>query len=70
MLNPNDIPDHPIVRSLMSTGYPDGNEPTEYRCPFCGEECNFYYVDSQDVVVGCENCIRATDPEDWLNEDL
>lgn len=34
-----DIPDHPVIRNLEATGYPDGKEPDYPHCPFCGEEC-------------------------------
>lgn len=65
MLNPNDIPDHPIVRNMMLTGFPDGLEPKSYICPRCGQECYEYYVAENEKVVGCEKCITMYYAEDW-----
>lgn len=29
----NDIPDHPVIRNMEATGYPDGKEPDYPHCP-------------------------------------
>ena len=68
MLNPNNIPDHPIVQNMMETGYPDGIVPKTYICPICGRECEEYYIDGYDDVIGCENCITMCHAEDWEDE--
>lgn len=68
MLNPNDIPDHPIVKNMMDTGYPDGIVPKTYICPRCGQECDEYYINDDNGVVGCENCITMYYAEDWEDE--
>lgn len=52
MLNPNNIPDHPIVKNMMDTGYPDGIVPKTYICPRCGQECDEYYINDDNGVVG------------------
>ncbi len=59
----NDIPDHPIIRNLQGTGYPYGEEPNTMTCPKCGEDCDFYYIDWNDEIVGCENCISLWDAD-------
>ena len=33
------LPDHPVIRNLEMTGYPDGQEPEYPHCPLCGAEC-------------------------------
>lgn len=32
------IPDHPVIRNMKATGYPDGKEPQYPHCPVCGKE--------------------------------
>lgn len=68
MFNLNDIPDHPVIQNMMATGYPDGVVPESAKCPKCGEECDFYYVDADREIVGCENCISMYDAVEW-NDD-
>lgn len=71
MFNLNDIPDHPVVDNLRSTGYPNGQEPVVMKCPKCGDECDFYYTDINNEIVGCENCIGMYDAIDFVeNEDI
>lgn len=66
------IPDHPVIRNLERTGYPDGKEPEYPRCPACQEpECVEVYVQKDEGVIGCEACITKQDAEDrsdCLNE--
>ena len=49
--------DHPVVENLCRTGYPDGKEPEEIRCPSCNEDAEFFYVNNVGKVVGCERCL-------------
>ena len=42
-----DIPDHPVIRNMERTGYPEGKEPTYPHCPVCGEECDTIYKDKE-----------------------
>lgn len=63
------VRDHPVIESLMQTGYPYG-EPKMYQCPVCGED-----IGSDDVlymaigeVVGCDHCIFKTTPLDVAGE--
>lgn len=60
-MNPYDIPDHPVIRNLERTGYPDGKEPAYPRCPVCGEECETIYTDRIGTCVGCDICLEAKD---------
>ena len=54
----HDLPDHPIIRNLERTGYPDGKEPRYPHCPVCGEECEIIYRRySDDECVGCDGCL-------------
>ena len=62
MLSQN-ISDHPIIRNMELTGYPDGKEPEEYHCPVCGKECECIFKHkATGEIVGCDNCIEGVDP--------
>lgn len=65
-----DVPDHPVIRNLMQTGYPDGKEPDWPRCPVCGQECEtFYYSKQHHEVMGCEICLlEQSSWEYWEGE--
>lgn len=67
----NEIPDHPVIRNLEATGYPDGKEPEYPHCPLCGEECETIYKDRYGAYVGCDVCIdtiNAWDVSDCFPE--
>jgi len=51
-------PDHPVIRNMESTGYPDGKEPKTPICPVCGEECETIYRAYVGLILGCDNCIN------------
>ena len=68
MMDINNIPDHPVVRNMMETGTPDGELATEHICPKCGEYCDFFYMDMDKEIVGCENCIAMYDAEEYYLE--
>ncbi len=57
------IPDHPVIRNMERTGYPDGKAPTYPRCPVCGAECDTVYrsMENLDTIVGCDECIKTAD---------
>ena len=57
----NDVPDHPIIRNMERTGYPDGKEPPQPHCPVCGEECETIYLDRYGAYVGCDVCVETKD---------
>ena len=38
-------------------------------CPICGKECDTVYLDADDEVVGCDQCIRMVDAYDYLYEE-
>ena len=48
------IPDAPWVREAEMFGEPDYPEPI---CPICGAEAEYAYYDSEDNLLGCDNCI-------------
>ena len=64
MASYHDIPDHPVIRNMERTGYPDGKEPEYPICPVCGEECETIYKSKDYDIVGCDECIRSTDAWD------
>lgn len=64
----NDIPDHPVIRNLEATGYPDGKEPDFPHCPVCGKECETLYTSDEDgSVVGCDGCL--TEHDAWERDE-
>ena len=65
----NNIPDHPVVSNLRGTGFPDGIEPKEIRCPKCDEACDLFYLNADREIVGCENCIAMYDAVDVLEDE-
>ena len=64
MASYHNIPDHPVIRNMERTGYPDGKEPEYPRCPICGEECETIYKSKDYDIVGCDECIRSIDAWD------
>ena len=63
-----DYLDHPIVRNLERTGYPDGKEPPVPHCPVCGAECDtVYYNTRYREIIGCDECVFQADP--WEKTD-
>lgn len=65
MASYHDIPDHPVIRNMERTGYPDGKEPAYPICPICGEECETIYRNKYLDVVGCEECVSTIDAWDY-----
>lgn len=61
------IPDHPVIRNMEATGYPDGKEPTYPHCPICGAECDTMYQDRYGAYIGCDCCVTTKDA--WEVED-
>lgn len=60
-----DVPDHPVIRNMERTGYPDGKEPEYPHCPVCREpEACEVYEQLEDGIVGCEACITKQNAED------
>lgn len=58
-------PDHPIVTNMEHTGYPTGRAPEYPHCPICaGEEIGSVYVNEDENVIGCEDCITKQSTED------
>ena len=53
--------DHPVIRNLELTGYPDGREPRAPICPECGNECETVYINRDFKIVGCDVCLTETD---------
>lgn len=55
------LPDHPVIRNLERTGWPDGKEPRMPRCPVCGaEEPYEIYVRGHETQ-GCDACLSRTE---------
>lgn len=62
-----DIPDHPVIRNLERTGYPDSKAPEYPRCPICGAECKTIYQDVDGDIFGCDQCVATKDA--WKFEE-
>ncbi len=56
--------DHPVIRNMERTGFPDGVEPECPHCPICGEACETVYLDAGGAYVGCSERITARDAWD------
>ena len=54
------VQDHPVIRNLERTGYPDGVSERVPRCPICGAKTDTYYKFKCEVI-GCDNCVKPTD---------
>ena len=49
--------------------YPDVPEPEgPPRCPVCGEEAETFYQDRNGDIVGCDNCVKALDAWDYVED--
>lgn len=61
-----DLLDPPYIRNAERTGYEDGREDRPVICPVCGaENPDFVYIyKSDDMVLGCTECIRKCVPEE------
>lgn len=68
MAGPYVIPDHPVIRNMERTGYPDGRAPREYLCPVCGAECVTVYTNFLREAVGCDVCLEEKDVYDYYEE--
>lgn len=58
------LPDHPVIRNMERTGYPDGQEPDSPHCPICGKECETIYRYQNGDILGCDECLRIDDAYD------
>ena len=59
----NRLPDAPWIREAELNGYPPDDDPI--RCPECGEDCDIIYMDDNNNVLGCDNCVRALESWEW-----
>lgn len=51
--------DHPTVRNLLRTGYPDGHGPKEITCPTCESAPERFYENMDGIIIGCESCLTC-----------
>lgn len=56
------VPDAPWIRYKERNGE---DPPPEVHCPWCGDDCETLYIDSNGDVAGCEHCIERVDAYDW-----
>ncbi len=67
------VPDHPVIRNMELTGFPDGKEPTYPHCPRCGEECEYVVIVDRKIR-GCDVCAKYVSawemPECFPDEEL
>lgn len=61
------LPDDPAIRRAERTGLRPGESPDEpeTECPICGKLCESLYLDIDNDVCGCENCLRKIDAADY-----
>lgn len=57
-----DLPDAPWIREAERFG---GPEPPAMICPMCGEETDYYYLDTNGDIIGCEYCVRKVDADTY-----
>lgn len=56
------IPDHPDIRSIERTGYPEGADRHYGECPFChGEQGEWVFILDDEPV--CQDCFL-----DWVKD--
>jgi len=65
----NQLPDHPVIRNLQATGYPDGIYPEIPHCPICDEECDTVYTNLYGEIVGCDECIGTANAWEVLCDE-
>lgn len=56
--------EHPVIRNMEKTGYPDGKTPKVPICPVCHNVCDTVYVDQNQEIIGCDECLTAKDAWD------
>ena len=54
---------HCAERTGLRPGEPPDEPETE--CPICGKLCESLYLDIDNDVCGCENCLRKIDAADY-----
>lgn len=54
--------EHPAITRAERTGYPDGREDTEPKCPICGKEAYNFYRNRDREIVGCDECLEIVYP--------
>lgn len=63
---PHALGDHPVIRNMERTGFPDGKCEEWPVCPACGGETDLFYFDVDGDLVGCDNCVTTKDA--WEHE--
>ena len=63
------VPDHPVIRNMERTGWPDGEEPSWPVCPVCGAETDTFYQNKYRVILGCSECVHTRDAWEYYEED-
>lgn len=54
------LPDHPIVRNMEQTGFPNGIPPKETHCPVCGSDLPMLlYFNLLGEIVACDDCVTV-----------
>lgn len=61
------VPDHPIIQSMMKYGHPNGAEGERVPwCPICGNEAEEFYIDQNHKICGCDECMKTVEAWDFL----
>jgi hypothetical protein len=58
--------EHPAITNALRTGYPNG-EPEYPHCPVCNAECDEIYMDENDEIFGCDQCVKIKNA--WETEE-
>ena len=54
------LPDHPIIRNMEQTGFPNGIPPKETHCPVCGaDQPLLLYFNLLGEIVACDDCVTV-----------
>ena len=58
------------IERMLNTGYPWPVKHEEFEepvCPMCGQKAIDFYLDRDDDIIGCDNCVCKVDAGDYLN---
>ena len=59
------VPDAPWIRMKELNGEDEGPDLT---CPLCGHSAEFFVLDENHAVLGCNVCTEKIDVWDWLEK--
>lgn len=54
-----------MIARIERTGYLHEPQTVTPRCPICGAEADTYYLDKDNIIVGCGFCVKTTDAYEY-----